>query len=372
MLSLTPSDTRSDVRIPSPVPGVAEIERLREGGDERHGFVPLDRNERLSPLPDAVVEELRAGISSELVTTYPVLDSTYADLGSAVGLPRERLLLTSGSDAAFKALYQSYVRPGDRVVMLDPTYAMYAVYARMFEATPVTVPFADDLSLDPERLLEAIAPGTRLVLIPNPNQPTGTLLAGEVLDELIERASSVGALVLVDEAYFPFSGTTVLPAVAERPNLVVTRTFSKAWGLAGLRVGFAAAHPEVVRTLSKVRSVYDITALSAHCVRVLLSHPEVAEDYVAEVDAGRELLTARAKELGLEAIDCRTNFLPIRVTARAEPEPLVAALRDRGFLVKGPFGTPCLRDCIRATLGPPALMAEFAAALAESLDAVAR
>jgi histidinol-phosphate aminotransferase len=368
-VSLSPSDTGSNVRIPAPAPGVSSIERLPEGGDERRGSVPLDRNERLSPLPDSVIEELRAGISSELLTEYPVLDGAYADLQRAVGLPRERVLLTAGSDAAFKALHLCYVRPGDRVVMLDPSYAMYAVYARMFEANAVTVPVAEDLSVDTDLLLDAIARDTRLVLLANPNQPTGTMLAAETMRAVLDRAADAGALVLVDEAYYPFSRTTLLPEAPELPNLVVTRTFSKAWGLAGARVGFAAAHPEVVRTLFKVRSVYDITALSAHCLRVMLAHPEVSDDYVAEVDKGRDLLVERACALGLEPYECATNFLPIRLRGRADPATLVAALGARGYLVKGPFGARCLRDYIRVTLGAPALMSAFADALAEVLDA---
>jgi histidinol-phosphate aminotransferase len=352
-------------RIPKPAPGVEAVERLSEAGNERSGLVPLDRNERLSPLPDAVLEELRAGIDSDLLTGYPVLDDAYAELGAALGLPRERLLLTSGSDAAFKAIHQCYVRPGDRVVMLSPTYAMYDVYARMFQADPLGVPIDDDLTLQPERLLEAVTPETRLVLLASPNQPTGTVLAPELLDAVIERAAAAEALVLVDEAYYPFSAATLLPD--GRPNLVVTRTFSKAWGLAGARVGFAAADPEVVRTLYKVRSVYDITALSAHCLRVVLAHPEVAADYVSEVDAGRELLVERALAAGLEPVPCPTNFLPVRVAPRVDPAALVAALEQRGYLVKGPFGAPCLRDFIRVTLGPPALMASFADALDQAL-----
>jgi histidinol-phosphate aminotransferase len=360
-----PSDTAAEVRAPEPAPGVAAIERLAEGGGERQGFAPLDRNERLSPLPDSVLEELRAGISSELLTTYPALDDVYAKLAEVVGLPREHLLLTSGSDAAFKAIHHCYVRPGDREVMLAPSYAMYEVYARMFEADAVTVPVERDFSIEPEQLLGAIGAGTRVVLVPNPNQPTGALLPSELMDAVIERAAGVRALVVVDEAYYPFSDTTLLPRVRECPNLVVTRTFSKAWGLAGARLGFAAADPEVVRTLYKVRSVYDITGLSAHCLRVLLAHPEVAEDYVREVDEGRTLLVARAAELGLEPLPCPTNFLPIRLPADSDPATLVAALAERGFLVKGPFSAPCLRDCIRVTLGPPALMGEFADALGE-------
>ena len=233
---------RSSLTLPEPIPSLSNIHRLREGGRERAGFVALDRNERLSPLPEPVVEAVRAGIDSTLLTDYPSLDELYEDLARLLAMPRERLLLTAGSDAAFRALHQAYVRPGDRVVMLDPSYAMYPIYTRMFDAEPVQVPFGDDLSLDPDALLDATNVGVRMVLLANPNQPTGTRLPEDILRAVLDRAAGCEALVVVDEAYFPFSRTTVLPWVAEHPHLVVTRTFSKAWGLAGLRVGAVAAH----------------------------------------------------------------------------------------------------------------------------------
>jgi histidinol-phosphate aminotransferase len=354
--------------LPDPVSSLAGVERLREGGRERQSFVGLDRNERLSPLPRWLLDEIRAGIESSLLTEYPALDELYQDLSQMLGLPRERLLLTAGSDAAFRALHQVYVRPGDRVAMLDPSYAMYPIYARMFGAHPVQVPFASDLSLDAEQLLAAVGGGVRMVLLADPNQPTGTQLPREVLRTVLARAAEHGALVVVDEAYFPFSRATVLPWLAEYPHLVVTRTFSKAWGLAGLRVGMVAAHPEVIANLYKVRSAYDVNAVAALCVRTLLAHPEVAEEFVAEVDAGRGTLAERLPPLGLVPLDGETNFQLIRCADRVEPGVLVDLMHDRGYLVKGPFTAPCLADCIRVTLGPSALMAQFCDVLEQVLD----
>ena len=158
-----------------------------------------------------------------------------------------------------------------------------------------------DLSLDAEQLLAAVGAGVRMVLLADPNQPTGTQLPREVLRTVLARAAEHGALVVVDEAYFPFSRATVLPWLAEYPHLVVTRTFSKAWGLAGLRVGMVAAHPEVIANLYKVRSAYDVNAVAALCVRTLLAHPEVAEEFVAEVDAGRAHAGRAAAPAGARA-----------------------------------------------------------------------
>jgi histidinol-phosphate aminotransferase len=354
--------------LPEPIPPLAQIERLREGGRERERFIGLDRNERLAPLPDWIIEAVREGIDSPLLTGYPTLEDLYEDLVRTFGVPRTQLLLTAGSDAVFRALHHAYARPGDRIVMLTPSYAMYPIYARMFGAEAVEVPFADDLSLDADALLATISPSVRMVLLANPNQPTGTKLSEAVLAAVLDRAEACDALVVVDEAYFPFSHATVLPWLADRPALVVTRTFSKAWGLAGARIGFVAAHPDVIANLFKVRSAYDVNAFAALSARTLLAHPQIASDYVAEVEAGRDLICRRVRELGLEPLPGETNFQLIRVGDTIEPAALVERLSERRYLVKGPFSAPCLRDCVRVTLGPPKLMAEFCDALRLVLD----
>jgi histidinol-phosphate aminotransferase len=358
----------SSLTLPEPIVSLTQIERLPEGGREREGYIGLDRNERLAPLPENVLDEIRGAIASPLLTGYPALDELYEDLENVLGVPRKRLLMTPGSDAAFRALHQVYVRPGDRTVMLDPSYAMYPIYTRTFGGEPVQVAFSEDLTLDGELLLDAIRPGVRMVLLADPNQPTGTTLSRELLQAILGRAGEVGVLVVVDEAYFPFSRTTVLPWLGEYPHLVVTRTFSKAWGLAGVRAGCVAAHPDVVHNLYKVRSAYDVNAVAAMCVRTLLRHPEVAQEFVAEVDAGRDVLARRVRSLGLEPLSGETNFQVLRVAARVDPATLVGRLREHGYLIRGPFTAPCLRGCVRVTLGPPELMARFCDALEEALD----
>lgn len=362
---MTDTPRQTAALIPRPGPTLAAIERLREGGRERDGFIGLDRNERLAPLPPEVVDEIRSGVDSALLTHYPSLDALYDELSAAVGVDRDRLLLTAGSDAAVKAVYQAFAESGAEAVMLDPSYAMYPIYARMFGMEPRQVAFAADLSLDVDALLALIGPATRLVFIANPNQPTGTVLDDDALESVIARAAAHRALVVVDEAYHPFSERTVLPWTARHANLVVTRTYSKAWGLAGVRLGMVVADPAVIRNLFKVRSAYDVNAFAAHCAAVMSRHPEVAADYAGEVAEGRALLSARATELGLDPIPALTNFQLLRLQGRAEPAAVVEALHARGYIVKGPFSAPCLRDCIRVTLGPPDLMARFADALGE-------
>jgi histidinol-phosphate aminotransferase len=346
--------------------------RWPEPGHEADGLVRLNRNERLAPLPAEFVKAIRDRLTSDLLTQYPVADDVYAALAAHTGLQRGQLLLTPGSDAAVKAAFHAFVERGDSVVMLDPSYAMYAVYSEMFGATAFKVPFERVEPVSADRVLAAIDDRVKLVLITNPNQPTGTLMADADLLEVVRAAASVGALVLVDEAYGDFARTTVIPHVDSYPNLVVTRTFSKAAGLAGLRIGYAAADPRVIDALFKVRSVHDVNAVAMLCAEEILAIPSVVDDYVDAVRAGAQTLHARAAALGLEVPETHTNFALVRVGEVVEPGVLVERLRERGYLVRGPFSAPALAPYIRVTLGPPEIIDGFCDVLAEVLHADGR
>jgi len=302
-------------------------------------------------------------VSSELLTRYPFQDELLPQLARQTGLPEEMLLLTAGSDAAIKALFQAYVSPGDRVLMLDPSYAMYPIYARMFEALPIQIGFNLDLSLDEQALMDAAGSGVRLVVLANPNQPTGTILKPDTVLGVLDRAIRAGALVAVDEAYYPFSDVTNLPSVREHPHLLILRTFSKACGLAGLRIGWVAAASEITESLFKVRSAHDVNSMAMLCARLILDHPEIVEAYKNEVHSAARLLAKRLTEMGLIPLPTSTNFMLIRVAHLVSPKQLVLRLKEQGYLVKGPFDSACISGCIRVTLGPPGLMIEFAECL---------
>ena len=356
-----------DRQLPEPVPALTQFHRVPEVGIDTREYIGLDRNERLSPFPEWFMDGIRQSVSSNLLTWYPVQDQLHSQLSEVLHLREDQLLLAPSSDAAFKAVYQAYIRPGDGVLMLDPSYAMFPVYAQMFEGESIPILYNQDLELDTEFLLSSIAPGVRLLMIANPNQPTGTVLDDEILREMIERAAGIGALVVVDEAYYPFAHTTALPWLDRYSNLLVIRTFSKAAGLAGLRIGFAAGHPEVIGNLYKVRTVNDLNSMSILCASQVLKYPQIIDDYVAEVEEGRRLLANKATDLGLTVLPSHANFLLIRVGHRCTPVDLVEALKRRGYLVKG-LGAPCVSDCIRVTLGPSDLMSDFAESLRQALE----
>jgi histidinol-phosphate aminotransferase len=352
---------------PAPIEVLRSLERIPEPGEAEQSFVRLHRNERQQPLPEWFIERLRTIVTSELLTSYPVADALYAELERHLGVDPGWVLLTPGSDAATKALFHAYVEPGSDAVILDPSYAMYSVYAEMFGARAIRIPFDESFQPDLDLLRASIVSGVRLVILANPNQPTGTLIAEDDLVELAGLARACDAVLAVDEAYHPFSSQTIVQRVHEFPNLAVLRSFSKASGLAGLRLGYVTANDELIRSLFKVRSVHDVNAFAIRCALEVLRAPEVIDDYVTAVQAGEDVLRARAEAMGLEVLPTAANFALLRVDARCDPAELVARLRQRGYLIRGPFTAPGLAPYVRVTLGPPDLMAAFADVLESAL-----
>ncbi|HMH50520.1 MAG TPA: histidinol-phosphate transaminase [Candidatus Acidoferrum sp.] len=348
---------------PEPNPHLLAIHRVDDAMAERLAFVRLDRNERVTPFPEPTVRAMLSEITPETLCAYPDPSPLYARLSRELELPVDHLHLTPGSDAAIRVLFHAYVRPGDRVVTPDPTYAMYAIYTRMFQAVPDTVAYGRDRRLDLDLLISKVRQRPRLVALPNPDQPTGTVVSLAELREVASAAAAVGALFIVDEAYFPFHPITALSLVTEFDNVVVTRTFSKVGGLAGLRLGYLAGNPGIVDAVRRVRGSYEVNSVAISLGCYVLDHPEMGEAFRREIEEGRRVLCEGATRLGLDVPGCPTNFQLVRLPGSVSPAVIVDALRGRGYLVRGPFGAPAVQDCIRVTLGDAEIMAGFVSAL---------
>jgi histidinol-phosphate aminotransferase len=346
---------------------LADIERTPDGPPIAADFVRLDRNEHVGPLPEAVVTSILAGVTPAMLSEYPTTWPLSRRLAERLEIPVDHLVLVPGSDAAIRSLCHVLVSPGDIVAALDPSYAMYPVYARMFGGVFLPVPVRADLAADMDALRSACR-RAKVVFLANPNQPSGGLLDPETVLELARRAQDSATILVVDEAYYPFSGSTVLPAALALPNVAVVRTFSKAYGLAGLRLGFVAGAPALVRALFKVRHSYDINAFVLHVAGRMLDRAEIVDDFVAQVGKSAALLQAVAASYALEAPPCHANFQLIRTGPRFAPAEVAARLRERRYLIKGPPGDGIVRDFIRITLGDVETTRGCAEALAAVLD----
>lgn len=329
----------------------------------------LDKNENIDPALSALTARLLAETAVEAVFTYPELAPLYHKLAAHAGVPADHLLLTAGSDGAIRAVFEAYIAPGDVIVHTLPTFAMYAVYSRMYGARVAPIEYrpsnhgptlaAEDLCAH----IRAVAP--KLVCLPNPDSPTGTVFSPAEMETIINAAGEVGALILVDEAYHPFHADTVLPWVTRYPHLAVARSTGKAWGLAGLRLGYLAASPEIARILHKVRPMYEINTIAASLFGRMLDHAGAMQDSVARVLAGKRAFLDTMAALGFATFAGHGNFLHVAFGARAEA--IYAALADR-VLYRKSFAEPCLAGYSRFSAAPVELMAP----VAECIAAVAR
>jgi histidinol-phosphate aminotransferase len=326
----------------------------------RAGKLRLDFNENTVGCSPHVLNYLRDRLSEETLTVYPEYEATRSAVALFLGLGEERFLLTNGTDEAIQVLVNTFVDDGEDILIPTPSYAMYRFYAELAGATIREIPYrAETLAFPLEELLKAINPATRAILISSPNNPTGTGLALAGAERIL--AAAPRAAVLIDEAYFEFSGVTALPLLARHPNLFVSRTFSKAYGMAALRVGVLASSASNVAWMRKAQSPYSVNLLAAIAVRGALEDPGYVARYTREALAARDALFAGFRRMDIPHYPSEANFVLFRAGARAIE--IRDALRDRGVLVRDRSYE--LPGCVRVTAGTREQVQRFFAALEE-------
>ncbi|MFH1581666.1 MAG: histidinol-phosphate transaminase [Pseudomonadota bacterium] len=337
-----------------------KLERVLNATGAGPGYLRLEKNEGLVPFPKEFIQEIQRAITADYISKYPELSSLYGSIAGWVGQNRENIYLTAGSDAAIKTVFEVFVSPGDKIAILHPTYAMYYVYARMFQAKLLEIECKEDLSFSVDEILSCIKnEKLRLICLANPNSPTGTVIPPDRLEEIIKLASEHSTVVLVDEAYYLFYPESSSRLVNQYPNLVVTRTFSKALGLASARLGFVVGSKDMIAALHKVRPMYEVNALGAIFVEKLLEHPEIIDRNISLTLAGKKYLEAELDKLGLRYFKSQANFVLIEVGSFERSSEIVKKLRERKILIKGSFGHKYLRNCIRVTVGTSEQMSLF-------------
>lgn len=347
-----------------PVPEVQRLAPYRVDTAGRRGLLRLDFNEHTVGPSPRVLERL-AQVTAEDLARYP--DETAARAVVAKHFAFENdvdFVLTSGADEAIRLVCDSYVQRGDRVALLDPGYAMYRFYATLAGADIRAVDVEEDLGFPVAGMRAEIDRGVRLVVLGDPHNPTGAAVPPGFIAEAAR--SQPETVFLIDEAYAEFAGRASLPLLAQLPNLLVARTFSKAYGLAGLRIGVLAGRRETVDWLARMRSPYAVNALALLAVEAALDDPAWALDYAAEVRASRQELREGLARLGVESHPSEANFVIARF---GDTAPLIRRqLRDKGVLVRDRSGHPLLRGTLRIGVGTREDTARLLQALAEVLS----
>lgn len=312
------------------------------------------------------VREVLGQISAGALTRYPEREPVEALVAAKVGARAEQIALTNGVDEAIHVLFETFLDAGDELLLPVPTYTMYEVYASATDAKIVAVQAADDLQFPFARLLAAITPRTKLIAIANPNSPAGSVASRAQILEIVRRAPQ--AIVLVDEAYFHFYGETVMDLVGTVPNLVVARTFSKAYGLAGLRLGLLAGPVEMMRWVRRVLSPYSVNSVALACLPPALEDTEYLDWYVGEVLAGRAEFETALDAAKVRHWPSQANFVLVDIGAKHKE--FVERMRAAGVLVRDRSADPGCEGRVRITIGTREQMQGAIAALDETMTAL--
>ena len=309
------------------------------------------------------VNEVLGRISAGALTRYPEREPVERIVAEHLGVAAEQVVLTNGVDEAIHVLFEAFLDEGDELLLPVPTYTMYEVYASATDARAVAVKAAEDLQFPFERLLSAITPQTKIIAIANPNSPSGSVATRKQIVEIARRAPD--AVVVVDEAYFHFFGETVMDLVGSVSNLMVARTFSKAYGLAGLRLGVLAGPVELMKWVRRVLSPYSVNSLALACLPPALEDTAYLDWYVGGVLAARAEFEAELDEVRVRRWPSAANFVLVEIGAKHGE--FVRLMSAGGVLVRDRSNDPGCDGCVRITIGTREQMGEAAEVLKRTM-----
>lgn len=306
----------------------------------------LDFNENTAGCSPRVLQALRE-LDGDSLARYPVREPGERAAAAALGVSPEEVLLTNGTDEAIHLICETYLEPGDEALVIVPTFAMYEIYAAATGARVLSIPAGQDFIFPTAAVLAAITSRTRFIAVANPNNPTGTFVPLGDLATIAKAAPN--AAMLVDEAYFEFCSETIAPRWRELPNLFVSRTFSKTYGMAGLRIGVLMGNTDQMQVLRRASSPYNLNSVALACLPAALADQDFVRSYVAQVLEGRRELEGELETWGVRFWPSRANFVLMYLGEHCKE--FISAMRARGILVRDRSNDYGCNNCVRITVG---------------------
>jgi len=312
--------------------------------------IKLDANENPFDMPEQIRKLIAEEVGKHSFNRYPdpAAMALRELLAAELDVSADQLAIGNGSDELINYIIAAF--GGGKVIFSSPTFSIYGIFAKVWGTEVVDVPLSADFHIKPDDIISAANAGGRsVVFICYPNNPTGNCFSQQAILDIIERSN---AIVVVDEAYHEFAGETFLPQLEQYENLVILRTFSKAFGLAGLRTGYMIAGRRIIREIMKVKMVYNINSLSQKIALILLEHKDEVFPYVEKILRERDRLTQRLDGLNkITPFPTDANFILFRMESDAEA--VFSALLENGILIRDLNKPGLLENCLRVTVGKP-------------------
>ena len=296
----------------------------------------FDMAERTIDFPLHYYNKFLNSINQEDLIAYPSY-AEYNELKDKIakhnGLSRDNIFLSTGSGACIKAVLEVTMNPGYNVVSPNPSYPMYGIYGKIFGGEYISVPYPNSQTYSLNNLMDKVNDKTRLVIISNPNSPIGDYKSIDELRKVCEFLKQKNILFLIDEAYVDFCPGTMLPLIYEYDNVVISRTFSKAFGAAGIRVGYLLGNPKTIEIITKVQLTYPLSTLSVKFASFLLDHISEVKNYIKNTIKDRDLLCDMLENKGYDVIRSHTNSIHFH-ESQGDNSETINKLKNQGFAFK--------------------------------------
>lgn len=342
-------------------PNIKDVLRIFPQQD-RYGYIRLDMNENPEGLPQAFVDEVLKEFTPEFLATYPEPDVFIQKYADFVKVKPEKVCITNGSDAAIRYTFETFAAPGSSVVTVTPSFEMYGVNCNLLGLVHKPVAYSSDFTISIDDILNAIDDTTDIVALLNPNNPVGPNFTLEEVTQVIEKAQTVGAIVIFDEAYHYFCKNTFLDLIDRYDNVLIFRTFSKIFSLAACRLGMVISNETIITYLRKARPSFEVNALALKFGEKILDHPEVFDELLSTSEKGRAYLLNALEENHYEYYPQSGNFIFIK--PHINTNLLSKRFMEQNILIKT-YGNVLLKDYIRINTGSEKVMEQFMKALLE-------
>ncbi len=335
--------------------------------NSRDGYIRMDLNENPVGLSQEFIDEVLSNVTPEFVAKYPEQLEFTKKLAKFIGVEVENICLVNGSAEGIRYVIQAYSRPGGKVLSVTPSYAMYDVYCEMYGRESVHVQYDENLNMDIDKFIDAINDDIDLVIVLNPNNPVGDVYSYEEMDKIVEACKKHECTLLIDEAYFYFYPNSFIKYAMENDHVLLTRTFSKVFSLAGARLGYVVGRAPEIELVQKLCTPHNVNAFGMLFAQAILEKEGMLDELVEKQLNGKQHLIDTLIEKGYRVNAAEGNFIFIKPKNRDASEIVDLMKKDKKILIKVYRDVPDLGDCLRVSIGEAEVMDIFIDAL-EDID----
>jgi len=323
----------------------------------RYDFYRYDMNENPEGLPKEFVDSVLQEITPEFLAVYPEPDRFLNKYAAFLDVKYENVLATNGSDMAIRYLLETFGEPGKGVVTVSPSFEMYKVNCSILGLKHIPVAYEADLTIRIDKLLAAIDLHTRVVVLLNPNNPIGNVYSQEELEQVVDKAREVGAVVIIDEAYHYFYPNTFLQYALTQDNVIVLRTFSKLFSIAACRLGVIISNSQIINYVRNAKLTFDVNSIALLFGERILDNPNIIADLIKIEEEGKKYTLQALRNKGYECRDCQGNF--IFVKPRHKAQEVAKSLELEKKVLVHAYGNELLQDYLRVSVGSQKAMQIF-------------